>query len=70
MIELRDVRYTWPHAASDCLAIDTLSVGAARTLFLHGPSGAGKSTLLGLLAGVLRKEKEGRSAGPMTPASA
>ena len=53
MIELRDVRYAWPHAASDCLAIDTLSVGAARTLFLHGPSGAGKSTLLGLLAGVL-----------------
>ncbi len=53
MIELRDVRYAWPGAATDCLAIDTLSVAAGRTLFLHGPSGGGKSTLLGLLAGVL-----------------
>jgi len=53
MIELRDVRYAWPGAGMDCLAIDDLSVAAGRTLFLHGPSGAGKSTLLGLLAGVL-----------------
>jgi putative ABC transport system ATP-binding protein len=53
VIELRDVRYAWPGAATDCLAIDTLSVAAGRTLFLHGPSGGGKSTLLGLLAGVL-----------------
>ena len=53
MIELRDVRYAWPGAPTDCLAIDTLSVAAGRTLFLHGPSGGGKSTLLGLLAGVL-----------------
>ena len=53
MIELRDVRYAWPGAATDCLAIDALNVAAGRTLFLHGPSGGGKSTLLGLLAGVL-----------------
>jgi putative ABC transport system ATP-binding protein len=53
VIELRDVRYAWPGATTDCLAIDTLSVAAGRTLFLHGPSGGGKSTLLGLLAGVL-----------------
>ena len=53
MIELRDVRYAWPGAPTDCLAIDTLSVAAGRTLFVHGPSGGGKSTLLGLLAGVL-----------------
>jgi putative ABC transport system ATP-binding protein len=53
VIELRDVRYAWPGAPTDCLAIDTLSVAAGRTLFLHGPSGGGKSTLLGLLAGVL-----------------
>jgi putative ABC transport system ATP-binding protein len=39
VIELRDVRYAWPGATTDCLAIDTLS--------------GGKSTLLGLLAGVL-----------------
>jgi putative ABC transport system ATP-binding protein len=53
VIELRDVRYAWPGTATDCLAIDALSVATGRTLFLHGPSGGGKSTLLGLLAGVL-----------------
>ena len=53
MIELRDVRYAWPGATTDCLAIDSLNLAAGRTLFLHGPSGGGKSTLLGLLAGVL-----------------
>ena len=53
MIELDALRYRWPGAAQDCLAIDALHVAAGRTLFLHGPSGGGKSTLLGLLAGVL-----------------
>jgi putative ABC transport system ATP-binding protein len=53
VIELDALRYRWPGAAHDCLAIDALRVDAGRTLFLHGPSGGGKSTLLGLLAGVL-----------------
>jgi len=53
VIELHALRYRWPGAAHDCLAIDALRVDAGRTLFLHGPSGGGKSTLLGLLAGVL-----------------
>jgi putative ABC transport system ATP-binding protein len=53
MIELRDVRFAWPGAARDCVAIDALTVAAGQTLFLHGPSGCGKSTLLSLMAGVL-----------------
>jgi putative ABC transport system ATP-binding protein len=53
MIELRDLRFGWPRASADCLAIELLQVGAGETLFLHGPSGCGKSTLLSLLAGVL-----------------
>ncbi|MEK8031320.1 ATP-binding cassette domain-containing protein [Ideonella sp. DXS29W] len=53
VIELRGLRYAWPGAGHDCLAIDALSLDAGSTLFLHGPSGCGKSTLLGLLAGVL-----------------
>ncbi len=53
MITLRDVRYAWPRAARDVLAIDALDIGAGETVFLHGPSGCGKSTLLSLLAGVL-----------------
>jgi putative ABC transport system ATP-binding protein len=54
MIDACDLRYRWPGADADCLAIDALHVAAGGTLFLHGPSGSGKSTLLGLMAGVLR----------------
>ena len=53
MIEIENLRFAWPRAAHDCLAIDRLRIAARSTLFLYGPSGAGKSTLLGLLAGVL-----------------
>ena len=53
MIEIENLRFAWPRAEHDCLAIDRLSIAAGSTLFLYGPSGSGKSTLLGLLAGVL-----------------
>ncbi len=53
MLELHGVRYAWPGAGQDCVAIDALTVAAGQTVFLHGPSGCGKSTLLGLMAGVL-----------------
>jgi putative ABC transport system ATP-binding protein len=53
MIEARNLRFRWPGADHDCVAVDALSVAAGSSLFLHGPSGGGKSTLLGLLAGVL-----------------
>ena len=53
MIDIHHLRFAWPRAPRDTLAIDALHVGAGETVFLHGPSGCGKSTLLGLLAGVL-----------------
>jgi putative ABC transport system ATP-binding protein len=53
MLRIRGLRYAWPGAAADCVAIDSLDLAAGQTVFLHGPSGCGKSTLLGLLAGVL-----------------
>jgi putative ABC transport system ATP-binding protein len=53
MIQATGLRFAWPGAAQDCIAIDSMQVAAGSTLFLHGPSGGGKSTLLGLLAGVL-----------------
>jgi len=59
MIDAEALRYRWPGSREDCLAIDSLHIGAGRSVFLHGPSGSGKSTLLGLLAGVLLP-REGR----------
>ena len=53
MIDIRDLRFRWPRAAADCVAIQQLHIAAGQAVFLHGPSGCGKSTLLGLLAGVL-----------------
>jgi putative ABC transport system ATP-binding protein len=53
MIDAAALRFRWPGSREDCLAIDSLHIGAGRSVFLHGPSGSGKSTLLGLLAGVL-----------------
>ncbi len=61
MLELRDLRFAWPRATHDALAIDALAIAAGEALFLHGPSGCGKSTLLSLLAGVLLP-REGRVA--------
>ena len=63
MIELHDLRYAWPRAGRDCLAIDALQVGTGETLFLHGPSGCGKSTLLAAVAG-LDADWDGRIVAP------
>lgn len=50
---LRNVRFRYPRARGDTIAIDELAVAASESLFVSGPSGCGKSTLLSLLAGVL-----------------
>jgi putative ABC transport system ATP-binding protein len=47
------VRYRWPKARTDCLAIDELALAAGERVFLRGPSGSGKTTLLSLLGGVI-----------------
>ena len=52
-LSLRGLRYRWPGAAADTLAIDELSLLPGDTVFLRGPSGCGKSTLLSLAAGVV-----------------
>ena len=53
MLDIRNLRFAWPGAGADCVAIDALQVARGEAVFLHGPSGCGKSTLLSLLAGVL-----------------
>ena len=52
-LQLQDLRYRWPGASVDTLAIDPLTLQAGDSVFLRGPSGCGKSTLLSLAAGVL-----------------
>ncbi len=52
-LQLQDLRYRWPGASADTLAIDPLTLQAGDSVFLRGPSGCGKSTLLSLAAGVL-----------------
>ena len=47
------VRFRWPGAAQDTLALDALAIGRGERVFLRGPSGCGKSTLLALASGVL-----------------
>lgn len=56
MLEIEQLRFAWPGSREDCLAIDSLTVGAGETVFLFGPSGCGKSTLLSLMAGVLQAQ--------------
>ncbi|MFT3803884.1 MAG: ABC transporter ATP-binding protein [Burkholderiaceae bacterium] len=53
LLEVENLRFTWPRSARACLDIAAFHVDAGETVFLHGPSGCGKSTLLSLLAGVL-----------------
>lgn len=52
-LQLHHLRYRWPGAGADTLAIDDLCLQPGDTVFLRGPSGCGKSTLLSLAAGVV-----------------
>ena len=53
LLQIRDLRFSWPGASADVLQLGALHLAPGRSYFLHGPSGCGKSTLLGLMAGVL-----------------
>ena len=55
-LDLQDLRYRWPGAATDILRISRLQLAPGAAVFLRGPSGCGKSTLLSLLAGVLQAD--------------
>ncbi|WP_068635886.1 ABC transporter ATP-binding protein [Thauera butanivorans] len=53
------LRYRWPKADVDCLAIDDLTLAAGERVFLRGPSGSGKTTLLSLVGGVIQPQAGG-----------
>ncbi len=52
VIELQQVRFSWPGADKPTLNIPELKVNQGEHLFIKGPSGCGKSTLLSLLTGI------------------
>ena len=53
ILRIDALRYRWPGADTLTLDIDSMSLEAARRLFLRGPSGSGKSTLLAAIAGAV-----------------
>ena len=53
-VAARGLRYRWPRAQADCLAIDGLNLAVGERVFLRGPSGSGKTTLLSLVGGVIQ----------------
>lgn len=53
LLSIEDLRFRWPRAKQDTLAIDRFEIAAGETVFVRGPSGCGKSTLLSLMAGVM-----------------
>jgi len=61
LLDVQGLRFRWPRAQTDTLAIEHFGMQRGETVFLRGPSGSGKSTLLSLLAGVLLA-REGRVA--------
>ena len=53
ILDLSDVRFTWPGKQGFSISIPDLSVQTGESLLLLGESGSGKSTLLSLLCGTL-----------------
>lgn len=53
-IEVRDVTYAWPGAATPVFANLSIEVPGGTIFGIIGPNGSGKSTMLGLILGVLR----------------
>jgi putative ABC transport system ATP-binding protein len=57
LVEMSDVRFTWPGRNTFTLSIDRFSLKKGERLLLTGPSGSGKSTFLSLLAGIVTPEQ-------------
>ncbi len=57
IVQMTDVRFTWPGRNAFTLAIDRFTLHKGERLLLIGPSGGGKSTFLSLLAGIVTPQK-------------
>lgn len=52
VINIRDLKFSWPDSESETLQVKRLTVYRGDTLFIKGRSGCGKTTLLNLLSGI------------------
>jgi energy-coupling factor transporter ATP-binding protein EcfA2 len=59
-----ELRFRYPGAAADALAVASVEVWQGEALAVTGPNGSGKSTLALLLAGLLRPTAGQLTAGP------
>ncbi len=57
IVEMSNVRFTWPGRHSFTIWIDRFSLKKSERLLLAGPSGSGKSTFLSLLAGIVTPQQ-------------
>lgn len=69
-VELRDVSFTYPNAATPALAGISLTIGQGQSVALVGRSGAGKSTLADVILGVLQPDSGVVILGGTPPAEA
>ena len=58
-IRVRDLRFRYPGASHDALALSSLEIDRPGLVAITGPSGAGKSTLIELLAGTINERYSG-----------
>src|SRR5882724_12542391 len=56
MIEIEELRFSYPGSSAALLNIARLRVEPGEKVMLRGPSGSGKSTLLNLMAGILKPQ--------------
>ena len=59
LIEMKDVRFSYPNQGRDTLHIPEFTVQKGEAVFIYGPSGTGKTTFLEVLAGVLQPTQGG-----------
>jgi putative ABC transport system ATP-binding protein len=53
VVNMTNVRFTWPGSRRFAISIKAFSLARGERLLLLGPSGSGKSTFLSLLAGIV-----------------
>lgn len=57
VVDLKDIKFSWPGAEEAVLDIKKLLVHQGQHLFIEGESGCGKTSLLNLLSGITQPER-------------